>query len=1168
MFFSKTEKKPFLLAGEFFVFSLFSLFVFNFLFVFAAPDQELTYHGKLTDIIGLAVPNDSYDFTLTIYDSATGSNCLWTARGTCGTPDSKELTVTNGIFSTTLGESGDNALDIPFNDNYYLEVQIGSNSPMSPRRKITPTGFALNAHRLNGFTADNYIDTSATAQTKQGDLTVNGTLTLGSNILPDTDDTYTLGDSTHRWQDLYLGSNSLHIGEDGDEGIISYDTTNDVFSFDKAATFGTTTNNIEGTIRYSGTDFEGYNGTSWLSLTSSSGSSTFLGLTDTPSAYTNGSILFTSVSAVIEDNAHFFWDNITKRLGIGTNTPVTALDVNGGIKFGTESSICNATFAGTARYNSTSHVLELCNGTTWTEISSGSGSGVGETIPAGTVVAYTTSTCPTNWVAAEGQAISRTSYPDLFTTISTMYGNGDGSTTFNVPDYRGEFLRGWAHGSTNDPDRATRTNRGDGTTGDAVGTKQANIFGSHLHSVDPSPTATSSDGAHTHTTTAENIGASGSSIVAGPGYSVSAGSVGSAGAHTHTVDILAFNSANTGGNETRPRNVNVLYCIKSTNSAGGDYLATLWDTDVDTGIQVEETIDEDIIRFDTAGVERMTLGATGNLGLGTTAPSSLLDLQKVGTTKANTDMLELTNSGNAADMDATSFSILFNQYYYDATTPTVADSARLTVGTEQDWISTATTQDSFLSFSTALNGVVAEKMRINSEGNLGIGTLYPSNALSVVKSTGTEPSLTYHDGGIASFDAIGAEIAFGVDSVSPWATWIQARQNSNVAWQLALNPLGGNVGIGTNNPGYPLTVNGQPAANGYTAFTNYSDKRLKENKKIFTDGYLEKIMQLKPTSFNYNELSGYDEETRNRTINGFIAQELQQVFPDMIGHTTINGIEYLDTNLSSLPIFLTKAIQEQQHLIQTNTNELTTKATATSLLNLQNMTEEQFTEVSGLLRSTRNDDESVQDDIIAMQEDANTQSRILDEITLRIAEVENMHAELFDFYNKIDADQLVFVDKENNLTIDGMMITPRVETDTLVITGKEDDAMIGEAVIVADTYDVFVPTTAVVQNSRIFVTPKNGVVTQTLSITRIDERSGFHVTVADPTKKPIMFDWLIVEDHVVRDLENDTQADLQNKDENEMDITQQIVNIETEQEDVNTQNTTDGAEEGVIQVIH
>lgn len=100
----------------------------------------------------------------------------------------------------------------------------------------------------------------------------------------------------------------------------------------------------------------------------------------------------------------------------------------------------------------------------------------------GTVMAWTSSTVPAGWLECNGAAISRSTYAELFGAIGTTYGVGDGSTTFNIPDYRGQFLRGWANGQSTDPDRASRTNRGDGTTGDAVGTKQAGATASHTHS--------------------------------------------------------------------------------------------------------------------------------------------------------------------------------------------------------------------------------------------------------------------------------------------------------------------------------------------------------------------------------------------------------------------------------------------------------------------------------------------------------------------------------------------------------------------------------------------------------------------------------------------------------------------------------------------------------------
>ena len=124
----------------------------------------------------------------------------------------------------------------------------------------------------------------------------------------------------------------------------------------------------------------------------------------------------------------------------------------------------------------------------------------------------------------------------------------------------------------------------------------------------------------------------------------------------------------------------------------------------------------------------------------------------------------------------------------------------------------------------------------------------------------------------------------------------------------------GNVGIGTTSPGYLLTVNGQPAANGYTAFTNYSDRRLKENIKPLDDGFLEKILALNPSTFSYNDkyykISGYKRTPQSQEMRGFIAQELREVFPEMVHDKKIKGETFLDTNLSFLQIYLTKAVKE------------------------------------------------------------------------------------------------------------------------------------------------------------------------------------------------------------------------------------------------------------------
>ena len=62
--------------------------------------------------------------------------------------------------------------------------------------------------------------------------------------------------------------------------------------------------------------------------------------------------------------------------------------------------------------------------------------------PLGTILSYGGTTAPEGWFLCHGQALSRTEYSELFAVIGTSFGTGDGSTTFNLPDLRGEFLRG------------------------------------------------------------------------------------------------------------------------------------------------------------------------------------------------------------------------------------------------------------------------------------------------------------------------------------------------------------------------------------------------------------------------------------------------------------------------------------------------------------------------------------------------------------------------------------------------------------------------------------------------------------------------------------------------------------------------------------------------------
>lgn len=83
---------------------------------------------------------------------------------------------------------------------------------------------------------------------------------------------------------------------------------------------------------------------------------------------------------------------------------------------------------------------------------------------------------------------------------------------------------------------------------------------------------------------------------------------------------------------------------------------------------------------------------------------------------AVSDFLYMTNTKNASSMTGTGAGILWNQWYYDEKTPALADAARVSVVTEGNWTSTASTQDATLNIGTALNGTITTQLAITSAG--------------------------------------------------------------------------------------------------------------------------------------------------------------------------------------------------------------------------------------------------------------------------------------------------------------------------------------------------------------------------------------------------------------------------------------------------------------------
>lgn len=260
--------------------------------------------------------------------------------------------------------------------------------------------------------------------------------------------------------------------------------------------------------------------------------------------------------------------------------------------------------------------------------------------PPGAVLPFCRSTAPLGWLKANGAAVSRTAYPELFATIGTTWGAGDGFNTFNLPDLRGEFIRGWDDGRGLDANRVIGTVQGwaieahahSGTTnggGNHQHTATTDVQGNHAHSISGSTNAsgdhihgawtdaqgnhahrawtdaqgehshsfpltndtggtgradggnpnkydgdqwTNSAGNHAHNVGMDAAGNHGHNVGIGAAgnhaHSVS-GSTSAAGNHAHNLTTTwsgdhghTFTTNNTGSNETRPRNMALLYCIK------------------------------------------------------------------------------------------------------------------------------------------------------------------------------------------------------------------------------------------------------------------------------------------------------------------------------------------------------------------------------------------------------------------------------------------------------------------------------------------------------------------------------------------------------------------------------------------------------------------------------
>lgn len=178
----------------------------------------------------------------------------------------------------------------------------------------------------------------------------------------------------------------------------------------------------------------------------------------------------------------------------------------------------------------------------WVPLSSGGSTS--SSMPTGSVLTFTGPICPEGYIPADGVAISRSEYSALYAVIGTTHGFGNNIDTFNVPDYRGRFLRGAAGTSLNDPDKESRIAMANGgNAGNNIGSIQGHAFQTHSHSL-------------------ASIAKYGNGIAGEYGWSRDDGISSSSIVKPTTAAGATGANSQPSTAETRPVNAYVNYCIK------------------------------------------------------------------------------------------------------------------------------------------------------------------------------------------------------------------------------------------------------------------------------------------------------------------------------------------------------------------------------------------------------------------------------------------------------------------------------------------------------------------------------------------------------------------------------------------------------------------------------
>ncbi len=245
-----------------FLLPIFLIGVFVSGLVLLAPTREASaltsstfnFQGRLLSDTGALVPDGSYSIEFKIYDSAAagassaGVCSLDSSTDDCWWIETQSVTVQNGYFSVQLGSSAAFGAGVPWDQELWLTMNVASDGEMTPRFKLTAVPYA--------FTAGALIDGSGNKKT--------------------ADDFAQLAPSSV--QTINAAIAALRLNQTGTGALLQLQGDgSDVFTVDKSGntvlgagiTLGNSSSTTAGTLRWNGTSFEGYDGSSWAPLGSS-----------------------------------------------------------------------------------------------------------------------------------------------------------------------------------------------------------------------------------------------------------------------------------------------------------------------------------------------------------------------------------------------------------------------------------------------------------------------------------------------------------------------------------------------------------------------------------------------------------------------------------------------------------------------------------------------------------------------------------------------------------------------------------------------------------------------------------------------------------------------------------------------------------------------------------